>query len=322
MGQPGIYIIFLLISKIAFGQSYPQAQISNEVMDVLIYLPDKENGYYRATRFDWAGLIPELNYKGHSFFGQWFKDYDPKVHESVMGPVDEFDPLGYDQANSGATFVKIGVGSLVKPTEWKYSPYKTYQIRDFGKRNLSIKSNQITFKHKLKNSPYAYKYKKTISLTKGKPEMTIKYELVNIGERTIDTEVYNHNFFYIDKLNIGPGYVVAFPAEIKSNSPQNKGIGTLAEITENRIQFLKKLEGKEQVFLKEIHGSQKDPQQYKITIENKNSGAGVRITGDKPLSKLTFWSSKKTICPEPYIHIKVEPGNSFSFKIHYEFYTF
>jgi hypothetical protein len=51
------------------------------------------------------------------------------------------------------------------------------------------------------------------------------------------------------------------------------------------------------------------------------TGAGVRITSDQPLSKLVFWSAPATICPEPYITIKVNPGQEYSWKIMYEFYT-
>ena len=54
------------------------------------YLPDPEVGYYRATRFDWSGVISSVDYKGHSYFGQWFEKYDPKIHDAIMGPVEEF----------------------------------------------------------------------------------------------------------------------------------------------------------------------------------------------------------------------------------------
>jgi hypothetical protein len=39
------------------------------------------------------------------------------------------------------------------------------------------------------------------------------------------------------------------------------------------------------------------------------------------VSKLIFWSIPTTVCPEAYVHLKVEPGKSVSWKIQYEFYT-
>ena len=57
----------------------PEARITNGIITANLYLPDNESGYYRASRFDWSGVISSLEYKGHSFFGQWFKNYNPNV---------------------------------------------------------------------------------------------------------------------------------------------------------------------------------------------------------------------------------------------------
>lgn len=42
-----------------------------------------------------------------------------------------------------------------------------------------------------------------------------------------------------------------------------------------------------------------------IRIENHKTGAGVRITCDRPLSKFVFWVSSITLCPAPYKLIKI-----------------
>src|ERR1043165_8110742 len=86
---------------------FPQADISNGVVKAKLYLPDAQKGYYQGTRFDWSGVIPSLEYKGHNYFGQWFEKYDPKIHDAIMGPVEEFlsppnrTGLGYDEAKTG-----------------------------------------------------------------------------------------------------------------------------------------------------------------------------------------------------------------------------
>ena len=61
---------------------------------------------------------------------------------------------------------------------------------------------------------------------------------------------------------------------------------------------------------------------YFIKIENNETGAGVRIRGDKPLLKLFFWACPTTLCPETYVDIKIKPGEEFRWKFSYEFYTF
>jgi hypothetical protein len=47
---------------------FPQAEITNGIIHARLYLPDPKDGYYRGSRFDWSGVMPALEYKGHSFF--------------------------------------------------------------------------------------------------------------------------------------------------------------------------------------------------------------------------------------------------------------
>src|SRR5450432_3389805 len=98
---------------------FPRAEISNGSVRAKLYLPDPDNGYYRATRFDWSGVIASLEYKGHNYFGVWFPRYDPKINDAITGPVEEYrtgeSALGYENAKTGETFIRIGVGVLRKP---------------------------------------------------------------------------------------------------------------------------------------------------------------------------------------------------------------
>src|SRR5437763_12001678 len=128
--------ISLLIFGLAMGAlmaaDSPQAEISNGLVKGKLYLPDPQQGYYRATRFDWAGVVASLEYKGHNFFGLWFEKYDPKIHDAITGPVEEFltdgKGLGYDEVKAGESFVKIGVGAIRKPDEPRFRQFSTYEI--------------------------------------------------------------------------------------------------------------------------------------------------------------------------------------------------
>lgn len=314
-------LLFLTFLQISYGQDAPMAKISNGQIKAEIYLPDIEKGYYQGTRFDWSGVMPVLEYGGHSYFGKWFKTYDPKVHESVMGPVEEFAPIGYEQALTGDSFVKIGVGALTKPQESEYNKFKTYEIYDTGKWKIKKLHDGVIFHHSLKKGDYPYEYEKTIILTQGKSEMVLEHTFTNTGNKIIETEVYNHNFFFIDTMNIGPGYSVKFPFDLMGEG-EVRGIGEFAEINGKEIVYIKNLGEKDHVYLGSLTGNQITENGYDIQIENKTSGAGVRITCDRPLSRLVFWSAQKTVCPEPYLHIKVAPGKTFTWKITYNFYTF
>ena len=313
--------LLCLIPLVITAADPPEARISNGAIDAKLYLPDADRGYYRGTRFDWSGVIPSLRYKGHEYFGQWFDRYDPKTHDAIAGPVEEFlthdAGLGYQDAKPGGSFIRIGVGVVRKPDEPAYHRFKTYEILDPGHRSVSKGPDWIEFTHELSSDAgYAYIYKKTVRLAKDKPVLTLEHSLRNTGRRTIETAVYDHNFFVIDGQPTGPESVVRFPFEARAT----KSLQDLAEMRSGQLVYLKELAKGQSVFT-ELEGFGSTAQDYDIRLENKTAGAGVRITGDRPIAKLVFWSIRTTFCPEPYIDLKIEPGGESAWKISYEFYT-
>ena len=70
----------------------------------------------------------------------------------------------------------------------------------------------------------------------------------------------------------------------------------------------------------ELEGFGPAASDYDIRLEHAKAGAGVRITGDRPIAKLVFWSIPSTFCPEPYIDLDVEPGKETRWKYRYSFY--
>lgn len=318
-------IFFILCSIFAASMGYwypladfPQANISNGIVNATLLLPDSTSGYYRGTRFDWSGVIKNLDYKGHNYFGQWFKKYDPTLHDAITGPVEEFVAVGYDDAKAGETFLKIGVGMLRKPNDKPYSFSTLYEIADAGSWKLKISTDRVEFMQELKDeSGFAYSYSKTVRLVKGQPVLILEHSLKNTGTKQIETSVYDHNFFLIDKELTGPNIKIKFPFDITGTG---KGLGSFAEMKNKEINYNRTLADTENVYIGALNGYGNTPEDYDFRIENHRSMAGVRIKADKPLDKLVFWACQTVSCPEPYIHIKIEPGEEFKWKINYEFY--
>jgi hypothetical protein len=299
----------------------PQAEISNGLVKARLYLPDAEKGYYQGTRFDWAGVISSLEFKGHNFFGQWFEKYDPKIHDAITGPVEEFisgdTSIGYDDAGPGESFVRIGVGAVKKTDGSPYQRFHTYDITDSGKRSSRSGPDWIEFTHELGDTRgYAYIYRKTVRLTAGKPELTLEHSLRNTGRKTIRTSVYNHDFFMLDGLPTSPDLVVRFPFEPRAKN----NLGDLAAIRGRELVYLKELEGRQTVF-SELEGYGATAGDFDFRIENRRAGVGVRQSADRPISKVVFWSPRTTVCPEGYVDLNVEPGQETRWRISYEFYT-
>lgn len=313
-----IGILSALVITAMQKEQIPEADISNGLIKARLYLPDAENGYYRGTRFDWSGVIASLEYSGHNYFGQWFEKYSPIIHDAIMGPVEDFTPVGYSEAKPGETFLKIGIGMISKPDEKQYIFSKTYPIVNDGKWEIRTKPDQVQFIHILKDKNYSYQYEKTIRFVKDKPVMVLSHSFKNNGEKTIETLVYNHNFFVINNQPVGPGFTAEFPFNL---SGEFRNGADIAEIRNNRLILKRDLAKGETIYCGGLQGFGQSEKDYDIKIENHTTGAGVRITSDRPLTKMVFWSCPAAFCPEPYILMKAEPGKEFRWNIFYEFYN-
>ena len=313
--------LFACLSGLLFAQDYPKAEISNGLIHAELMLPDRQHGSYQGTRFDWSGIVSSLQFGGHEYFGRWYEHHDPKIHDAITGPVEAFQTndkgLGYDEAKAGGTFVRIGIGTLRKPDEKDYRPYDTYEIVDPGKWTIHKHKDRIEFVQRLKSDQgYAYIYRKTVRLEKGKPQLLLQHSLKNTGHKAIETNQYNHNFFVIDHEVVGPDLVVKF----RFTPVAERGFKDRAEVRGQEIVFPHELEGKNGVF-SELSGSSKDVKDYDFRVENLKSQAGVHITGDQPLDKVNFWAIRTVAAAEPYIRLRIEPGKEARWTIRYDFYT-
>jgi hypothetical protein len=71
----------------------------------------------------------------------------------------------------------------------------------------------------------------------------------------------------------------------------------------------------------DLRGFGADPKDYDIRIENRRVGAGLRITADRPLSRLALWAIRAPLSIEPFINMNIEPGTEFTWRIAYDYYT-
>lgn len=293
----------------------PSVTIRNEQIAAKIYLIDPEKGFYNGQRFDQAGVIGRLTLGSTGFYGPWFDRIStedagyPYTSEGVVvdqasavsGPVEEFAPAGFDEAKPGETFLKIGVGRLRKPDHRDYDHARHYELVDAGKRSAVTTASSITFVQDLANG---FRYEKSLRLLPGEPRMRIEHVLTNTGTRSLNTNVYDHNF-----LNLGPGnggVVVTFPFAITPDIAPNPD---LARVEGNGFHFVRPLKGDERVaFL--ISGFGDKAKDYDILAENGKSGASVRVTGDDRLVRLYTWSIRTVMAVEPFVGIQLRPGET------------
>ena len=91
----------------------------------------------------------------------------------------------------------------------------------------------------------------------------------------------------LDNQPPGPDFTFKLPFDIRTTRPPEQ---ELAEIRGNQIIFKRALTGEDQVAVP-IQGFRNDAADSEIVIENKTVGAGVRITGDRPLNWACMYST-------------------------------
>ena len=301
--------------------AYPADVLENEILKVRFYLPDGRHGYYRGTRFDWSGLISRVEYAGHSFFSEFKTEHDPLNHDDTCGTSEEFGinaPAGYAQAHAGETFLKPGIGLLVKPEEENYSFFKRYTIAQEGSWKISKGPDHVEFLQEFVGSNgWSYRYTKRLEIDTKAPVLTIGRVLQNTGTRPIDTDHYGHNFLRIDDWPAGPDYVIDFPFDPRfgeGSRPQG-----YVEIRNRSLVFLREIPSGDSVWVR-IEGfvSAAD---NRITLRNRRTGAAMEIATDQPATRMAFFSQGGVLSPEPFVAINVPPGSTKKWKTTYTFST-
>lgn len=313
----------------------PSTTIGNGLLEVQVFLPDAEKGFYRGPRFDWAGMIGSLRYRGHDFYVPWFTVMSPGVRDyeyrdgqviaspwtAANGPVEEFNAeggaLGYAEAAPGGRFIKIGVGVLQRNDDSAYSPFRAYPLLDAGQRKVRIRRDRIEFRHDLADraSGYGYRYTKVLRLPAGEPVMLVEHELRNTGSKPITTKVYDHNFLDID----GRGTVAGLRLETRFAMTADREIDPqLAMISGQRLDFLAKPAiGRRVLTMLAGHGN--SPADFDFTVTDPESGASVRMTADQPVDHVQLWAIPPVMAIEPYVSMSIAPGKSFRWTYRYAY---
>ena len=263
--------------------NYPKAAITNGQVQAVLYLPNTKTGYYRASRFDWSGVIPCLAFQGHTYFGIWFPHYDPMLADAIAGPVEEFrsadGALDYDQAKPGELFVKLGVGVLRKTGDAPYKFMTTYPLVDSGQWTIHTGKNAVSFRQQLQ-SPLgiAYDYKKTVRLDPHQPVLILEHSLKNIGVKPIESDVYDHDFFMLDGAPTAPGMVVRLPFEPHAQQE----LGPAAAIEGKKDPSTGNHCSEDNPHTASLLAFPSNVSDYDIVVENQNTGVGVEQTADVP----------------------------------------
>ncbi len=297
--------------------SPPEAVLRNGSITVRVWLPDAEVGYYRGPRFDWSGMVHRVEHDRHAFFGEWKSAPNPAATDNVVGTAGEFgmeSPLGYVEAEPGGTFFKIGVGKLEREKSEPYKFSQRYKVAEPLPWETRRGESWIEFSQTLpETNGWGYEYAKRIELAEDAPALTIRYRLKNTGNKAISTDYYCHNFVVFDGRPLEPGVRVRVPFEAKE-----RDIEGIARVGESGVELLQELPKGKSLFHKfDAFPATVDANEF--WLENPHTGQSLHLRGDTPPAKLVFYGIGKAVCIEPFIDIRLAPGDEKHWADRYEF---
>jgi len=256
--------LLIVVVHLKLVYSYPNVTLKSDDLDVTIYLPQSlspngEEAFYQSSRFEHGSMIGSIRKKGPSkitsLYGTdtWRVPHNPYWPESGVGLASEFGVgddgdfcnykcgwygvdnvtngvLGYQEAHSGGSFLKIGVGELIKGSCEACDSTGDYMFNSpyYFARMPEWKMNQpnhgrLTLEHEAHLNTYGYRIQKDIELEDD--VLLVTTTLTNLGVKAFSTAWYSHHFFSCDSSLIGPGYEVEMAVKGSPNSVRSIILG-------------------------------------------------------------------------------------------------
>lgn len=260
---------------------------------------------YDFSRFDWTGKIVGVKFQNTQLSTVERTDVED-VHHFGKGFYNEFGidtALGFDEAEIGGWFHKIGVGLLRKEAP-RYKCSKPHDIRPAEFETVAEANRILTSCKSEAVNGYSYLLRKEIVLNDS--SFTIKYYLENTGEKAILTDEYVHNFTALDHP-IGGNYILNFPFQLKPElfgetvNPEGK-----IDLGKDGIGF--NGSPQEQFFFSNLSGGETVDAAWELI--NLRSKLAIKETGSFQTSKVNLWGWKHVISPELFFEISIKPGQS------------
>ncbi|MEM8876009.1 MAG: hypothetical protein AAGD32_17320 [Planctomycetota bacterium] len=298
--------------------------LSNRFLTIRVALPDTRHGFNRASRFDRAGMVVwAADASGFVAMAPHTQasDHDPAIDDHVAGTAGEFSieaPPGYNDANPGETFLKIGVGLLERTDDRSYRFRHAYPIRDAGQWQVESGPTAVTLIHELSSSlGWAYRYRITVRLYDDRAGFEIERQLENLSSRRLAVCHYSHNFVWLDGHAATPGARIAVePPHRAARPPKFRGAaewkaGTLSVIDRPATPGIVRL-------IPEQAQEPDDPAAWSAVLSHPDATRAMTISQVPMPDRTILYLDDRTASIEPFIDLDLLPGASASWRTAYE----
>ena len=302
------------------GPEWPHVRLHDGRWDLVVVDPVAEAPYYQGRRFALSGMAPMGRWDGIPLFGELTAKEggrNPEHHDHLGGLADEFDINGPDSfagTAAGGVFMKIGVGFLRRPDDRGYSFSRKYEV--VARPEITVErtgAEAVRFVERLHDEESGLGYELVTELVLRDGVLESRRTLGNLCNRVLETEFYGHHFLRLNDVPPGPAYRVLFP---KTGEPDrfDAAGGRLVRTAEG-LEFSEPLEKGSYYFgsrtgLGWAAGSV-------IRVQEVESGVEFVIGVDHEVDRFAVWGTTALICPEPFLRIRLEPGQSRTWTMSY-----
>ncbi len=254
---------------------------------------------YTRTRFNHAGIVSSILYKGVQFAEPEQRDPSRSTTGGIglSGQINCLTPE--EEAREGEQFLRLGIGVMTRQKELihfsKDAPYDKLNIRvDAGTDSATF----VTTSPKVNG--YAYEEKRVITVSDN--SITMSVQLKNTGDKTFEGNEYNHNFLSLGGLTVGPDYHLELPLckgfdkMTETCGLTQDGQGVTWEKTPERPFYWQ---------FDEVSDQKTD---YAWKLCHQNSPRTVREIIDFVPEHITVWGTADCACTEVFVPFKLLPG--------------
>jgi hypothetical protein len=262
-----------------------------------------------GPRFDATGMVSEVTLNGCTYLGP-------------HGLIDEFGIdgvglLGFREAGPGGSFIKIGVGELIRPDEKEYMFWQPYAVRRRFPTRVERGPNSVSLYQRGSLGRYGYDYVKKYTVLPTSGLLVIEYSLRNTGKLPFSYNQYNHNWLSFSGRGPGSSCFIQTRFGLSDKAaPEWLNIPTPRE-QEVRLSFTDLVGRKGGAVFESPRGA--PAAQNTLTAACQALGQQIEIGGDFSVSKFALYAETGAFCPEVYKQSTLERGEVQTWRRYYRF---
>ncbi len=257
---------------------------------------------YRRCRFDWTGICVQVLHEGVAYCSR--EAFENHPGSEGLGLSHEFGiqtPIGFDRAEPGDWFPKLGVGMLQRTDREPYSFMRDLPLQPADNSVEIVDQGMGALFCQTMTHAAGWGWVLERRLRIEQATLHIDAMLRNTGEYPLVTEEYNHNFLGIGGCDIDAAYTFSLPFVPHPDKLQG-------EIETHAVGFVVTAVPANSFYVCEDLTQLRDNVVWHLTHDKL--GRGVTCIERYPMHRYAIWGMRHVISPECFVHIDVAPGQT------------